>query len=74
MRTKQRNNRLKYADFRPIKVAMMCKRITEKKLGKWYRTRQPNSKIRLKMMKRYDLDVYGYWAITRHWQKITNNY
>lgn len=41
-RTGQRMNRLKYADFRPCKVILAAKRLSEKRLGKWYETRQPN--------------------------------
>ena len=48
-RTGQRKNRLKYADYRPSKVVMMAKRLSEKSLGKWYETRQPNRLLRIKI-------------------------
>ena len=36
MRTWQRKNRLKHADFRPGKTVMMCKRLKVEKLLKHY--------------------------------------
>jgi hypothetical protein len=45
----QRTNRLKYADYRPCKVILAAKRLYEKRLGKWYETRQPNRTQRIKI-------------------------
>jgi hypothetical protein len=45
----QRNNRLKYADYRPSKVVMMAERLIVKYLGKWYETQQPNRLQRIKI-------------------------
>jgi hypothetical protein len=45
----QRNNRLKYADYRPNKGILAAKRLIVKRLGKWYKTRQPNRKQRIKI-------------------------
>lgn len=48
-RTGQRNNRLKYADFRAIKAILAAKRLSIKYLGKWYETQQPNRLQRIKI-------------------------